>query len=73
MLEAVYQFEREVVLERQREGIAKAQQAGKYRGKQNSINRQAVWACLDKKMSIRRTADYLGISAGSVQKIKKER
>ncbi len=73
VLEAIYQFEREMVLERQREGIAKAQRAGKYRGRQNSINRQAVWACLDKKMSIRRIADYLGISAGSVQKIKKER
>ena len=73
VLAAIYQFEREMVLERQREGIAKAQRAGKYRGRQNSINRQAVWACLDKKMSIRRTADYLGITAGSVQKIKKER
>ena len=62
-----------MVQERQREGVVKAQRAGKYRGRQNSIDRQAVWACLDQKMSIRRTADYLGISAASVQKIKKER
>ncbi len=73
VLEAVCQFEREMVLEHQREGIVKAQQAGKYKGRQNSIDRQAVWACLDEKMSIRRTANYLGISAASVQKIKKER
>ena len=73
VLESVCQFERELVLERRREGIAKAQRAGKYRGRQNSIDRKTVWACLDQRMSIRRTADYLGISAASVQKIKKER
>ena len=33
LLGAVYQFERSILLERQREGIAKAKQAGKYRGR----------------------------------------
>lgn len=33
MLAAIAQFEREMMLERQREGIAKAKAAGKYRGR----------------------------------------
>lgn len=33
VLSSVAQFEREVMLERQREGIAKAKAAGKYRGR----------------------------------------
>src|SRR5215467_13325325 len=33
MLEAIAQFERELMLERQREGIAKAKAEGKYKGR----------------------------------------
>jgi DNA invertase Pin-like site-specific DNA recombinase len=33
MLGAIAQFERELMLERQREGIAKAKAAGKYKGR----------------------------------------
>jgi DNA invertase Pin-like site-specific DNA recombinase len=72
LLGAVYQFEREMMLERQREGIAKAKLAGKYKGKPNTINRQSVWDLLDQELSIRKVAVELGISPVSVQKIKFE-
>lgn len=38
---AVAQFEREIMLERQREGIAKAQREGKYKGRAPTARRQA--------------------------------
>ena len=73
LLGAVYQFEREMLLERQREGIAKAKIAGKYKGKPNTIDRQSVWDLLDKGLSIRKVAKELNVSPVSVQKIKFER
>jgi len=73
LLGAVYQFEREMLLERQREGIAKAKHLGKYKGKPNIINRQSVWELLDKGLSIRKVAKELNISPVSVQKIKFEK
>jgi DNA invertase Pin-like site-specific DNA recombinase len=72
LLGAVYQFEREMILERQKEGIAKAKLAGKYKGKPNTIDRQSVWELLDQGISIRKVAFELGISPVSVQKIKFE-
>ena len=72
LLGAVYQFEREMILERQKEGIAKANLEGKYKGKPNTIDRQSVWDLLDQGLSIRKVAKKLGISPVSVQKIKFE-
>ena len=73
LLGAVYQFEREMILERQKEGIAKAKLAGKYKGKPNTIERKPVWDLLDQGLSIRKVAKELNISPVSVQKIKLER
>jgi len=73
LLGAVYQFEREMILERQREGIAKAKEEGKYKGKPNTIDRESVWDLLDQGLSIRKVAKELGISPVSVQKIKFEK
>lgn len=42
MLGAVAEFEREMILERQREGIAKAKELGKYKGRPVDIDRRAV-------------------------------
>jgi len=70
LLGAVYQFEREMLLERKKEGIAKAKLAGKYKGKPNSIDRKCVLDLLDKGLSIRNVAKELGLSPVSVQKIK---
>jgi len=72
MLGAVYEFEREMTLERQREGIAQAKAAGKYKGRKKSIDRNAVMQRLSGGLSIRKTAKELGISTTSVQAIKKE-
>src|SRR5215467_13902053 len=44
MLGAIGQFEREMMLERQREGIAKARSEGKYRGRAPTARRQAEQA-----------------------------
>jgi DNA invertase Pin-like site-specific DNA recombinase len=73
LLGAVYQFEREMILERQKEGITKAKLAGKYKGKPNTIDRQSVWGLLEQGLSIRKVANELSISPVSVQKIKFEK
>ena len=45
MMAAVAQFERQMMLERQREGIAKAKSEGKYKGRAPTAMRQALRAC----------------------------
>ncbi|ODN65404.1 recombinase family protein [Methylophaga muralis] len=70
VLGAVYQFERSMLLERQREGINKAKQAGKYKGRPQQINREKVLEVLASGISIRKTAAHLGISVSTVQRIK---
>jgi DNA invertase Pin-like site-specific DNA recombinase len=72
ILGSVYQFERSMLLERQREGIQKAKEEGKYQGRPNSIDRDEVKALLDSGLSIRKVASQLGIAASSVQRIKME-
>ena len=62
-----------MLLERQRERIAKAQQEGKYKGKPNTIDREQVWHLLERGLSIRKVASELSISPVSVQKVKFER
>lgn len=42
MLGAISTFERDLLLERQREGIAIAKQKGKYQGRQSSFSREAL-------------------------------
>jgi DNA invertase Pin-like site-specific DNA recombinase len=66
----VYRFEREMILERQREGIAKAKEAGKYRGRKPSVDRDKVLALLKDGTSIRKTAKALEIAPSTVQRIK---
>ena len=71
LLGSVYQFERSMLLERQREGIAKAKAEGKYKGRRKSVDRQSVLEKLSEGLSIRGTAKKLGIAASTVQAIKK--
>ncbi len=42
MLGAIAQFERELMLERQREGIARAKALGKYKGRKPTIDRERI-------------------------------
>lgn len=70
MLGAVYEFERSMILERQKEGIAKAKQAGKYQGGKQRADRDAIIKALDGGMSIRKVADALGVGVSTVQRVK---
>ena len=71
MLGAVYQFERSILLERQREGIAVAKKAGKFTGRPATIDKQAVIDALKSGNSISKTAKLCGVSMSTVQRIKK--
>ena len=72
MLGAVYAFERSIMLERQREGIALAKQAGKYKGRPKKIDNQEIRRILAEGNSISKTANLLGVSMSSVQRAKRE-
>lgn len=72
VLGSVYQFERSMLLERQKEGIQKAKQAGKYKGRPQQIDREKVLELLANNVSIRKTAAQLGIAVSTVQRIKAE-
>jgi DNA invertase Pin-like site-specific DNA recombinase len=72
MLGAVYQFERNIMLERQREGIAIAKAKGRYKGRPKSIDRSEILTLLDDGLSMRKTAGKLGVSLSTVQRVKME-
>lgn len=72
MLGAVYQFERSMILERQKEGIAKAKAAGKYKGRPSAVDKSAILQALAEGKSIRKVADDLGVGISTVQRVKKE-
>ena len=72
MLGAVYQFERAIMKERQREGIALAKQAGKYKGRPKKIDNHEIRRILAEGNSISKTANLLGVSMSSVQRAKRE-
>lgn len=72
VLGSVYQFERSMLLERQKEGIQKAKQAGKYKGRPQQVDREKVQELLANNVSIRKTAAQLGIAVSTVQRIKAE-
>jgi DNA invertase Pin-like site-specific DNA recombinase len=71
MLGAVAEFERALMLERQREGIAKAKDEGKYRGRVPTAQRQADDVRRLKAEGIRpvEIARRLGIGRASVYRI----
>lgn len=72
MLGAVYQFEREIMRERQREGIAAAKAKGKFTGRKKTINDDEIIRLVNKGISIRGVASALGISMSSVQRAKRK-
>ena len=72
MLGAVYQFERAIMKERQREGIAVAKAAGKYKGRPKRIDNHEIRRILAEGNSISKTANLLGVSMSSVQRAKRE-
>jgi DNA invertase Pin-like site-specific DNA recombinase len=71
MLGAVAEFERGLMLERQREGIAKAKSEGRYKGRVPTAQRQAEAVRKLKAEGVRPTAiaKQLGIGRASVYRI----
>jgi DNA invertase Pin-like site-specific DNA recombinase len=71
MLAAIGQFEREMMLERQREGIARAKLAGAYKGRKPTARAQAerVMELLAQGMTREAAAKEVGIGVTSVYRI----
>ena len=76
VLGSVAQFEREVMLERQREGIAKAKSEGKYRGRARTAATKDNAAEIQRRLAAGepaiKVARDLGIARSSLYRIKAE-
>ena len=74
MLGAIATFEREMMLERQADGIAKAKEAGKYTGRKPTARAKSaeVMELLKQGKTKARVAAELGIGVASVYRIVKE-
>ena len=68
ILAGVATWEREIMLERQREGIAKAKAEGKYKGRPASLNPGEI-ATLAQTMGPAAIARHLGIARSSVYRL----
>jgi DNA invertase Pin-like site-specific DNA recombinase len=68
---AIGQFEREIMLERQREGITKAKTEGKYKGRAPTARAKTAEACALKAQGLGATqiAQHLGIGRASVYRV----
>jgi DNA invertase Pin-like site-specific DNA recombinase len=73
VLAAIAQFERDLMLERQREGIARAQAEGKYKGRPQSLDRVAVQQMKADGMGPAAIAAKLGIARSSVYRLLEEK
>jgi DNA invertase Pin-like site-specific DNA recombinase len=73
MFAAMAQFEREMMLERQREGIAKAKLAGKYKGRAPVAKEKIEQACLlrSQGMKVADIAKRLSIGRATVYRVLK--
>ncbi len=74
ILGGVAMWEREVMLERQREGIAKAKSAGKYKGRAPTVRRQAdeIRAAIAAGEKPAHVAKRLGVARSSVYRMIEE-
>jgi DNA invertase Pin-like site-specific DNA recombinase len=71
VLGSVAQFEREIMLERQREGIAKAKAEGKYRGRQPTVRKQVkeIEALLEQGLGPVDIARKLEVARSSIYRV----
>lgn len=74
MLASIYQFERENMLERQREGISIAKQKGKFKGKQvkqidNNTFKECYTMYLNREINKTQLAQRLNISRPTLNKL----
>lgn len=72
LLGSVYQFEREMMLERQREGIEKAKLAGKYKGRGVTVDYEQIERHIIDGLSVRKTCELTGYSHSTVAKVSKK-
>lgn len=68
---SVAQFERAMIKERQKEGIAKAKQKGVYKGRVKTVDDAAIRAHVAAGNSIRKTAEAFGVNPSTVQRAMK--
>ncbi|MDF3862837.1 recombinase family protein [Pseudomonas denitrificans (nom. rej.)] len=68
---SVAQFERSMMKERQREGIAKAKEKGVYKGRVKTIDDAAIRTHVAEGNSYRKTAEALGVNLSTVQRAMK--
>ncbi|MCY1295243.1 DNA-invertase hin [compost metagenome] len=71
MMGSFAEFERAMIRERQREGIAKAKEAGVYKGRAKTIDDDAIRAAVTGGLSFRKAAEELGVSLSTVQRAMK--
>jgi DNA invertase Pin-like site-specific DNA recombinase len=71
VLGGIGQFEREMMLERQREGIEKARLAGKYKGRVPTARRQStqIIEMRNNGVSVKKITEELNVSRSSVYRI----
>lgn len=72
LLGSFAQFERSIIRKRQREGIAKARVAGKYKGRGPSVNREDVQRRLEMGLPVSQIAREMNISRTTVYNIASE-
>ena len=71
---AISQFEREIILQRQAEGINIAKQQGKYKGRQPNkyepeLLNQVISGLADKSLTVTKAAELLGVTRATVYNI----
>ena len=69
MLAAFSQFERELMLERQREGIAKAKAEGKYKGRPATVDKEAIIKARADGKSFRAIAKECQVALSTLQRV----
>lgn len=72
MMGSFAEFERSMIRDRQREGIAKAKEKGVYKGRVKSVDDDAIRRLVASGTSFRKAAEQLGISLSSVQRAMKQ-
>lgn len=76
MMAAIYEFERDNTLERQREGIAIAKQAGKYKGRKK-IEKPFLWdgvygQYMNRQLTATKAMEILGLKRNTFYRLVKE-
>lgn len=71
VLGAIAEFERELIRQRQKEGIAKAKEAGHYKGRPKTISRSLAQKMFDAGATPREVADTMKIGIASAYRLRR--